>query len=441
MQTNNNEKRIAMFSLHSDPLAAIGSRLAGGQNVYVKSLAQSLDKKGWSIDIFTRLDDLKKKRVSSFGKRSCVIRLSAGKPVYTPKGNLHPYFEEFYQNFLRYINFKNPYQLFHGHHYDGGQIALMAHNQFKKPLIINFHSLGRVRFETQKKYSFDGNDKKIFEERFLMEKEIAEKASVIISLAETEKRDLKLLYGIPLEKIKIIPGGVDVKNFAPIMKEKAREILNLLKEDFILLFVGRMEWRKGVGTLINAIKLLKDKIPNIKALIVGGKIFGLRKNKDDFKEYQRLLELAKSQNIQESIKFVGRVDHGRLPLYYSAGNILVIPSYYEPFGLVALEGMASKIPVIASRKGGLRFTIKDKQNGLLFETRNPLDLSEKIMEIFQSKTLAENLIKNAYEDIVKNYSWADISEKISDIYKKISNNIGGMHENSAIGPIRRICSS
>ena len=417
MSNKNEQNRVAMFSIHADPLAAIGSRESGGQNVYIRNLVINLDKQGWRVDVFTRLDDSKKKTVAKIGKNSRVIRLKGGKPVYIPKGQLHPHFSEIYKNFLKFINFQNPYKIFHGHHYDGGWIALQAHKEFNKPLIVNFHSLGRVRFQTQRLYIVASNEQKIFEERFVMEQKIIKEASLIISLADTEKRDLNLLYGAPSEKVAVLPGGVNIREFMPVSKNKARETLRLSKEDFILLFVGRLEWRKGVGTLISAVRLLKENIPNVKALIVGGKIFGLRKNKDDWNEYQRLLNKAEEETVGDRVHFVGRIDQGRLSLFYSAADILVIPSYYEPFGLVALEGMASQIPIVASRKGGLRLTIKDGQSGLLFEPRNPFDLKEKVLQIYRSQELAAFLVKNAYQDVLENYSWKYIAEKINDIYK------------------------
>lgn len=417
----NGIKRVAMFSMHSDPLAAIGSMEAGGQNVYIKNLVTHLDKIGWSVDVFCRLDSAHKKQVAKIGKRSRIIRLRAGRPIYVHKSQLRPYFPEFYQNFLSFINFQNPYLLFHGHHYDGGAIALLVHKELKKPLIINFHSLGQVRYETQKKYAFNGNEQKLFDERITIEKNIIQNVSLIISLAETEKRDLRFFYGAPEEKIAVIPGGVNIKEFAPIPKEKARKILNLPKEDFILLFVGRLEWRKGIGTLIGATRLLQNDIPNVRDLIIGGRIFGLQKNRDDFKEYQRLLKKARDAGIQDKIQFMGRVDQGRLHACYSSGDILVVPSYYEPFGLVALEGMAAKIPVVASRKGGLRFTVQDGKNGLLFEPHNAADLKEKILQIYRSPEMKKSLAENAYEDAVEKYSWKNIAKKISDEYIRIIN--------------------
>jgi len=424
------ENRIAMFGIHSDPLAPLGSQEAGGQNVYIYSLVKELDKRGWNIDVFTRQDQLHKKNIISLGKNSRVIRLKGGPIRYVPKKELFNHFPELYQNFLNFIANQNPYCIFHGHHWDGGWLALKAAEQFKKPLVENFHSLGKIRFQTRKRYLFNENEVEFFEKRFALEEELVKKSNVIISLSESEKGDLKNYYQAQEEKIKVVPGGVNLKHFKKIERVKARKELNLGENDFILLFVGRMEWRKGIGTLISAANLLRPEINNLKVVIVGGKIYGKQKNQKDFKEYQRLKEKVKQEKVEDIIKFTGRIDNGRLPFFYSAADVLVIPSYYEPFGLVALEGMACKIPIVASRVGGLATTIQDGINGLLFEPRNPLDLKGKVLQIFRSKELAQKVVENAYNKIVQNFSWKGIASKIEEIYKSLIN-----YENSSTGSI------
>lgn len=408
-----------MFSIHSDPLSLPGSHEAGGQNVYEKFLIKELDKLGWQVDIFTRLDDKSKERIAPIGDNSRVIRIPAGPVSYVPKEKLYELFDEFYNGFLSFIDNKNPYELFHGHYWDGGKIALMAHEQFKKPLIQNFHSLGRVKFLTQKEYLWTVDEKKIFEDRFELESKIADKASVIISLSESEKKDLKNLYEVSTDKIKVIPGGVCPSRFAKHSKSEAREMLNLNKDNFIILFVGRLEWRKGVGTLITATEFLKDAIPNIKTIIVGGSIFGESKNEADVKEYERLSEHARFLNIEDKIVFTGQISDEDIPSYYKSADIFVIPSYYEPFGLVALEAMAAKTPTIASRKGGLKTIIEDNRTGLLFTPRNPEDLKDKILKIYNSPELGASLAEEAYKEIESKYSWNIIVKKIADLYKSV----------------------
>jgi len=419
MNNLNDTKKIAMFSIHSDPLALLGSQESGGQNIYVRHLIEKLEKLGWSIDVFTRWDSHHKKQLTHLGKHSRVIRLKGGPVHYIPKKDLFSILPEILNNFLIFIDFKNPYTLFHGHYWDGGWMALQAHLKFSMPLIENFHSLGMIRFDTKRRYFKNGNEQKIEEQRITLEKDIIKNASAIISLSEIEKNDLINLYGTPVEKIAVIPGGVDLKQFINTPRDKAREKLSFNKVDFILLYVGRLEWRKGIGTLISAVKLLKNEVPNIKAVIVGGRIVGKQKNAEDFKEHQRLLKKTEEEGVKELIQFVGRIDNGRLPLFYSAADIFVIPSYYEPFGLVALEASACKVPIIASRIGGLQNIIQDGENGFLFEPRNPFNLKEKVLQLQKSKELSKTFIESAYRNVATNYSWGDIAAKINNIYKSI----------------------
>lgn len=419
MNNLNDTKKIAMFSIHSDPLALLGSQESGGQNIYIRHLIEKLEKLGWSIDVFTRWDSHHKKQLTHLGKRSRVIRLKGGPVHYIPKKDLFSILPEILNNFLIFIDFKNPYALFHGHYWDGGWVALQAHLKFSIPLIENFHSLGMIRFDTKRRYFKNGNEQKIEEQRITLEKDIIKNASAIISLSEIEKNDLINLYGTPVEKIAVIPGGVDLKQFINTPRDKAREKLSFNKVDFILLYVGRLEWRKGIGTLISAVKLLKNEVPNIKAVIVGGRIVGKQKNAEDFKEHQRLLKKTEEEGVKELIQFVGRIDNGRLPLFYSAADIFVIPSYYEPFGLVALEASACKVPIIASRIGGLQNIIQDGENGFLFEPRNPFNLKEKVLQLQKSKELSKTFIESAYRNVATNYSWGDIAAKINNIYKSI----------------------
>lgn len=415
---NERKKSIAMFSIHSDPLVHLGSQQAGGQNLYVRLLAEKLSKIGWEVDVFTRLDNQRKKQIVQINKNLRVIRLKDEEIGYISKEKLITILPKLYNNFLSFINFQNSYSLFHGHYWDGGWMALKAHLHFHKPLVTNFHSLGLIKMQTKERYLMNKNDSSYSAKRLNIENEIAKNSSVIISLAETEKKELQQFYGCPKEKCEVIPGGVDLKRWNRVERGKAREVLNLDQKSFILLYVGRLEWRKGIGTLLSAGHLLKNEIPNLKILIVGGKIFGREKNLDDYKEYKRLLKKAKQEEVENITKFVGSVSNQRLHFFCSASDIMVIPSYYEPFGLVTLEGMASKIPVVASNVGGLTNIIEDAKDGFLFEPRNPLSLREKILLIYNSQELRQKLIQNAYEK-VKNYSWKSMVKKIDAIYKNL----------------------
>ena len=408
-----------MFSIHSDPLASLGSQECGGQNIYVKYLAEELGNFGWTVDVFTRWDSYHKKRVANISKHSRVIRLKGGPVAYVPKCDLFPVFPELTENFLKFIGQNENYDIFHGHYWDGGLMTMAMAQKFHKPFVENFHSIGMVRMETKKKFLPGFVENNYFRNRIDLENRIIKNAAAIISLAEPEKQNLVKLYGCPEEKVRVIRGGVNPHHWPPIEKSRARNELGLDMKSFVVLFVGRLEWRKGVGTLISAAKLLKNVIPNLRVLVVGGKIFGPNSNAADCKEYKRLVKKSEEEGVKDIITFSGNIDHGRLPVYYRSADAFVIPSYYEPFGLVALEGMTNKVPVVASRVDGLAATIDDGKTGLLFEPRNPLSLKEKIVRLYSSVELARNLSENAFNEIAKNYSWRTIAQNIAGIYDSL----------------------
>jgi D-inositol-3-phosphate glycosyltransferase len=419
MDNRTNRKKIAMFSPHSDPLAPLGSQESGGQNIYVKYLAEELTKFGWEVDVFTRWNSGHKKQVAPISKHARVIRLKGGPVAHVPKTELMALLPELFNNFLSFTGFENPYEIFHGHYWDGGALGVQASLKFEKPLVHNFHSLGIIRMETKKKYAKDSDETDYFAKRLNIENEIIKTSSCIISLSESEKQNLNKLYGCPLEKIKVIPGGVDLKRWPLTEKQKAREFMVLKPEEYVLLFVGRLEWRKGIGTLISAAKLLRLEIPNLKIVVVGGQIYGRGKNSADFKEYKRLEKKAQDERVSDVVKFCGRIDNAHLSACYRSADIFVVPSYYEPFGLVALEGMANRIPVVVSNVDGLAKIINHGENGLQFESRNTLDLKEKIMSLYKNPELVKKLTENAYIDVKNNYSWENIVGQINDIYNSL----------------------
>jgi len=183
-------KRIAMFC-HDDPLAVIGSQESGGQAVYVLSLIRELDKQGWETDAYVRLDSPHKKQIATIGKKSRLIRLKCGPAKYIPRKIMFDFLPAFYSAFLNFINKSNTYNIFHGHYWDGGWLAMKAHKDFFCPLVENFHSIGKIGLQAKQLYSADPSKKDIFDKRFLIEREIANESDFIITLSESENECLQ----------------------------------------------------------------------------------------------------------------------------------------------------------------------------------------------------------------------------------------------------------
>lgn len=204
------------------------------------------------------------------------------------------------------------------------------------------------------------------------------------------------------EKYEIIPNGVDTKRFCP----EGKKIDKFLKYEFKILYVGRLEPRKGFPVLLKAFELIHDKIPAI--LIVVGK--GLLE-----KEYKNMV----SRELKEKVFFEGFIPPEKLPDYYRTCDLYIAPSLGgETFGIVLLEGMASGKCVIASNIDGYNQVIKNFENGILFEKGNYKELSEKILMIYKDEKLRKKIEENGLK-FSKEFDWDKIAEKVEKVYFEI----------------------
>lgn len=412
-----------MISVHSDPSAKLGGHETGGQNVYVSELSKALGRIGWSVDIFTRLTRKRTKMVKSYGKNVNIIYIKAGPRYFIRKDKILEKLPEFLGNFLIYKEEnKLNYAMVHGNYYLGGWIAAQIKRVLHIPMVETFHSLGHIRHRALEKFEKEKINIEEFGDRLRTEEEIMKATDRIIATTPPEKRDLMHYYDFNLEdKIKVIPCGVNLKRFKKIKFEYARNYINhFSKKGKIILYVGRIDWRKGIETLIMAFPLVLKRLPklNLNLMIIGGKI-GKKGDSDDKKEISRLKDIAKELKIQKKVLFLGRKDQKKLCYYYSAADIFVTPPYYEPFGMTALEAMRCGTPVIASNVGGLSYIIQNRKTGLFFPTGNHKILAKKIIQVFKTKRLRNKLIKNSEKMVKENYDWKNVCSEIINLYQEL----------------------
>jgi D-inositol-3-phosphate glycosyltransferase len=184
----------------------------------------------------------------------------------------------------------------------------------------------------------------------------------------------------------------------------------LAGDERIILFVGRIEPLKGIDILINAVAQLGDE-SDFHVLIVGG-------DRRSRRQVSHLQELASDLGIGERVCFLGAVDHEQLPLYYNAADVCVVPSYYESFGLVALEAMACGTPVVASRVGGLTGTVRDGETGYLISWRCPEPFAERLELLLGNEALRRRFGEAARE-VVERYRWANVAEAVVGLYREL----------------------
>ncbi len=416
---NKNKNRVALVSLHADPLEKLGTSFAGGQNVYVKYLAEYLGKIGWKIDVFSRLNNPKKKEIETFARNVRVIRLKGGPSAFLEKDKIYDRATEIINNFIAFQKKEGiEYQLLHGNYWLSGFVCLKLKKILKIPAVETFHSLGYVRYKTLSIYKKELIDSPLVKRRLRVERNIMKNFDKIIATSPYEKQDMFEYYHINPRRVVIIPCGADSQVFKKISKTKARKYLGYSPNWNILLYVGRLEWRKGIGTLLFALHYVlteldqgQDFLKNLKLIIVGGS------SSDE--ELQRLKKIVAELNIKRHVKFLGSKPQEKLSYYYSAADITITPSYYEPFGLVPIESAICATPVIASRVGGLQYGVKENITGLLFIPRSPYDLAQKIVFLLKHEKTRRNMGKSGRKRVLYLFDWRKIASQMSNLYKDI----------------------
>ena len=220
----------------------------------------------------------------------------------------------------------------------------------------------------------------------------------------------------------VIPPGVDTSRFYPIDQDEAREFIGVPCEHRMVLFVGRIEPLKGIDTLIEAVALMRDKEAFEKnpfcVVVIGGDPDVSRV--DMSAEMERLQELCTTKGLTDLVLFLGKRDQDTLQYYYSAAEVVVVPSHYESFGLVALEAMACATPVVASETGGLVYLVQDGETGFHVPFGEPEALAEKLQRVIQDDDLRDKLGQKAAE-YAQAYAWSVVIDRIIEMYNSLDN--------------------
>lgn len=387
--------RIAMLSAHSCPVGQLGAKDTGGMSVYIRELAGELGKQGHLVDIYTRVHDPRDRQVYELSQNVRLIHLRAGEDEEINKLAVYSYLPDFACN-LESFRKKNSlqYDLVFSHYWLSAWVGEYLQQWWHVPHIIMFHTLGAV-----KNTIGIGEDEP--ELRIEMERDLAQNCHHIIASTEREKEALIWHYGASSQRISVIPCGVNLELFQPVNKEIARQQLGLTG-DKLILFVGRIEPLKGIDQLLKAIPYLPD-TQEIRLVIIGGD--------EHSQEMEKLQELSRTLHIQGSVTFLGVIKQEQLPYFYSAADVCVVPSYYESFGLVALESLACGTPVVATDVGNLRSIIHQGETGYVMSDNTPRRLAHKIALLF-SMPSPDRESTLAIRASVSQFSWQNIAEAI-----------------------------
>ena len=405
--------RIAILSVHTCPLALLGGKKTGGMNVYVRDFSQELARQGILVDVFTRSqDDCQPMIKHDLGNGGRVIHIAAGPEKPIPVAEVENHLDEFVQGVLDFAQAENlQYDLIHSHYWLSGLVAEKLREVWHIPFVHMFHTLGHMK----NRIAQDENQR-ASQNRINGENRVIETADCLIAATPAEQAQLNWLYGADLDKTVIIPPGVDLARFQPILPEVAKTKVGIPCGDHNILFVGRIEPLKGVDTMLRAMALIQERHPqavtNTCMAIVGGDPW----NYDPDDEMARLQNLRHELDIHDFVTFLGSRDQDILPNYYAAAEMVIMPSHYESFGMVALEAMAMGTPVIASEVGGLAFVVKDGVNGFHVPSRDPEALAERIFTLLTNQNCRDNLGQQARE-YAQQFAWPLIVKRMIHVYK------------------------
>ena len=410
---------IAMLSYHTCPLATLGGKDTGGMNVYVRDLTLELGRMGIHVDVFTRSQDEHVPHVLhdlGFGNR--VVHVPAGPEVPLPKRELAGHIPEFVEGVKQFAAEKGiRYDLIHSHYWLSGLAAEALSDAWGGvPIVQMFHTLGEMKNRVAR-----SDAEREGEYRLSGERRVLARADRVVAATPAEQAQLEWFYQAEGRKVIVIPPGVDVSHFYPIPVDEARQFIGLAPDARMILFVGRIEPLKGLDTLIKAVACLqvKDLAEPVHLIVIGGD--------PDAGPEEMTVEMARVQKmcddltVGKMVAFLGKRDQVTLPYYYSAAEVVVMPSHYESFGMVALEAMACGTPVIASQVGGLAFLVQDGVTGYHVPDGDHEALCKKLTFLLGDATLRRTLGRSAAEYAL-NYAWDKIARQIVEVYKQLLGN-------------------
>jgi len=387
-------------------------------NVYVKELTRKLGRLGVHVDVFTRSQDEHVPHVlHDLGYGNRVVHIPAGPEVPLPKPELASYIPKFVEGILTFAEKKGvQYDLIHSHYWMSGIAARDLQKVWGIPIVHMFHTLGLMKQRIARAPHESEGDYRIQGER-----EVLRLANRIIAATPAEMAQLLWLYESEEKKVTIVPPGVDISHFYPIPPDEAKEFIGIPADDRMMLFVGRIEPLKGVDTLIKAISLIRQKGALDHHCCLCVSIIGGEPNADPetmTDEMTRLQQLCDQQGLGDLVTFLGRRGQDTLPYYYSAADVVVMPSHYESFGMVALEAMSCGTPVIATQVGGLAFLVQDGVTGFHIPVDDPAALAERLITILDDHDLRAQMSRQAAE-IAHNYAWEKIAASMNTLYQDV----------------------
>jgi D-inositol-3-phosphate glycosyltransferase len=380
-------------------------------NVYVRELSCHTARLGLPVDVFTRRTDPNAPDTISICPGVNLVNITAGPAAPVDKNQLFEYLPEFAEEMVLY-SLRNGvrYDVVHAHYWLSGWVAHLLKRYWDTPFVQMFHTTAHMKNAV----SPIGQHETALRAR--IESQLVGLADSLIAANPDERADLIWRQRTRAEKICTIPPGVDVDLFTARDRGICRAALEIPANERVVLFVGRVDPIKGIDTLLCTAAALDRAGTEATILFVGG---DLDADGEPTGPLREVVAEASKLNVVSRFRFVGSQPQERLPLFYGAADAVVVPSRYESFGLVAVEAMACGRPVVASRAGGLTFTVEDGTTGYLAPVGDFGLFAEHLARILEDSDLRDRLGANAHES-AQRFAWGSVAESVQHVYERLS---------------------
>ena len=404
-------RRIAMLSVHTSPLELPGTGDAGGMNVYIVELSRQLASLGTEVEIFTRATEGNLPPCVELAPGVLVRHVTAGPYEGLSKEDLPGQLCAFTSGVLRTEAFHDPghYDLIHSHYWLSGQVGWLAKERWSVPLVHCMHTLAKVKND-----ALAGGDNPEPQARLIGEEQVVAAADRLIANTRQEADQLVRLYGAPADRVPVVHPGVSLERFAPGDRAAARAELGLPAEAPLLMFAGRIQPLKAPDVLLHtAVELLRrdpERYRELRVVIIGGPSGNGRATP------HHLTRLARRLGIAERVDFVPPVEQDRLADYFRAADLVVVPSYNESFGLVAIEAQACGTPVVAAAVGGLGTAVRHGETGLLVPGHDPVDYAAACAELLEHPERLAGMRAEARRHAAL-FGWEHTARRTLEVYE------------------------
>ena len=399
--------RIATLMVHTSPLDQPGIGDAGGMNIYVLESAQRMAAMGVSVDIFTRRTDSAQPDIVEISPGVRVRHFDCGHGTLT-KEQLPIHISGLSQEFSRIMRTEN-YDVIHSHYWLSGKVAMPAAKELGIPLVHTMHTMARV-----KNLNLAEGETPEPMIRVQGETQVVAAASALIANTDAEAASLVSLYDACPDTVHVVSPGVDLYTFTPgESRSAARDQIGQPQDALIVSFVGRIQPHKGPEVLIRATSELVKHSPLLRHKLIVNIVGGA--SGANTEEVDRLKELTTWLTIDDVVRFSPPIPREDLPQWYRAADLVVVPSYSESFGLVALEAQACGTPVIATAVGGLRTAVADGISGVLVDGHDPKAWSSVISRLLQEPQRRVLLSMGAVEH-ASHFGWDVTARGTLDVY-------------------------